>query len=63
MDRLEQYATEQNHVTIVTHASVTACPFFQGRNYQVIKEQQVERHGVFFEKYAYAKDISYKIVF
>ena len=32
---------------IVTHASVTAKPFFEKRGYKVIKEQSVERHGVF----------------
>ena len=28
------------------HASRTARPFFQGRGYQVVREQQVERRGV-----------------
>ena len=28
------------------HASRTAQPFFQGRGYQVVREQQVERRGV-----------------
>ena len=30
----------------VTHASITARPFFEKRGYAVIKEQQVERRGV-----------------
>lgn len=29
-----------------THASITARPFFEGRGYRVVKQQQVERHGV-----------------
>ncbi len=31
---------------IVTHASITARPFFEKRGYKVVKEQQVERRGV-----------------
>ncbi len=37
--------------TIVTHASVTARPFFMKRGYQVKKEQQVERKGVLLTNY------------
>jgi len=29
-----------------THASITARPFFEKRGYRVIRERQVERHGV-----------------
>ncbi|SPS03698.1 GNAT family N-acetyltransferase [Latilactobacillus sakei] len=31
---------------VVTHASITARPFFESRGYQVIREQQVARQGV-----------------
>ena len=31
---------------IITHASITAKPFFEKRGYRVIREQQVERQGV-----------------
>lgn len=31
---------------ITTHASITARPFFEGRGYQVVRQQQVERRGV-----------------
>lgn len=41
-DRLEQIVKG----TIVTHASITARPFFEGRGYVVVKEQQVERKGI-----------------
>ena len=30
----------------VTHASLTARPFFERRGWHVVQEQQVERHGV-----------------
>ena len=30
----------------VTHASLTARPFFERRGWHVVREQQVERHGV-----------------
>ena len=31
---------------IVTHASITARPFFEGRGYRVVRERRVVRHGV-----------------
>lgn len=30
----------------VTHASITAKPFFERRGYRVVRKQQVERHGI-----------------
>ena len=57
MDRLERYAAEQNYTTIVTHASITAYPFFRDRNYQLLKEQQVERHGVFLKNIMMQKEL------
>lgn len=41
-DKLEQ--TVQGK--IITHASITAKPFFEKRGYSIIKEQQVERKGI-----------------
>lgn len=41
---------------IVTHASVTALPFFEKRGYKVIKEQHVERHGVLLKNYVMVKE-------
>lgn len=41
-DRLEQAVPG----TITTHASITAKPFFEKRDYKVVKEQQVERQGI-----------------
>lgn len=40
-----------------THASITAKPFFEKRGYQVIKEQSVERRGVFLKNYVMEKNI------
>lgn len=42
-DRLEQTVRGK----VVTHASITAKPFFEKRGYRVIKKQQVERKGIF----------------
>lgn len=36
---------------ILTHASITAKPFFEKRGYRMIREQQVERQGVFLTNY------------
>ncbi len=40
----------------VTHASVTAKPFFEKRGYRVVKEQQVERKGVMLTNYIMEKE-------
>lgn len=40
---------------IVTHASITARPFFEKRGYRVIKEQQVERQGIFLTNFVMEK--------
>lgn len=36
---------------IVTHASITARPFFEGRGYRVVRERRVIRHGVSLTNY------------
>ena len=41
---------------ITTHASITAKPFFEKRGYKVIKEQQVERQGIFLINYVMVKE-------
>ncbi len=50
-EQLEQAIQE----SIVTHASITARPFFEKRGYRVIKEQQVERQGIFLINYIMEK--------
>lgn len=50
-NRLEQFAQRE----VVTHASVTAKPFFEKRGYQVIKEQKVEQQGIFLTNFVMIK--------
>lgn len=42
--------------SITTHASITAKPFFEKRGYQVAKEQQVDRQGIFLTNYVMIKE-------
>lgn len=51
-EQLEQ-AVQGN---IITHASITARPFFENRGYKVIKEQQVERQGIFLTNFVMEKE-------
>lgn len=41
---------------IITHASITARPFFEKRGYKVIQEQQVELQGIFLTNYIMIKN-------
>ncbi len=41
--------------SIITHASITARPFFEKRGYKTIKEQQVERQGIFLTNFIMEK--------
>ncbi len=41
---------------IVTHASITARSFFEKRGYKVVKEQQVERQGLFLTNFVMIKE-------
>ncbi len=41
---------------ITTHASITAKPFFEKRGYKIVKEQQVERSGIFLTNYVMIKE-------
>lgn len=50
-DLLEQAV----HGDLVTHASLTAKPFFEKRGYRVVKERQVERQGVFLTNFIMEK--------
>lgn len=50
-DRLEQAVKGD----IVTHASITAKPFFEKRGYKVIKEQRAERRGVLLTNFVMKK--------
>ena len=44
------------HQTVVTHASITARPFFEKRGYQVLREQQIERQGIFLKNFIMGKE-------
>ena len=50
-DRLEASAAGP----LVTHASITARPFFEKRGYQVLRAQQVERRGILLTNYIMEK--------
>lgn len=41
---------------ITTYASITAKPFFEKRGYKLVKEQQVERQGIFLTNYVMIKE-------
>lgn len=51
-DELESSAGEK---TFITHASITARPFFEHRGYHVRKEQQVIRQGIALTNYVMEK--------
>ena len=51
-NQLEQ--TVQGDIT--THASITAKPFFEKRGYKIVKEQQVERQGIFLTNFCMKKN-------
>ena len=48
---LEQVASGR----VITHASITAKPFFEHRGYRVIAEQQVKRQNVFLSNFIMEK--------
>ena len=50
-NQLEQ--TVQGDIT--THTSITAKPFFEKRGYKIVKEQQVERQGIFLTNFCMKK--------
>lgn len=51
-NRLEQAVQGK----ITTHASITAKPFFEKRGYKVVKEQQVERQGIYLINFCMEKN-------
>lgn len=48
-----EYSVDAESIT--THASITAKAFFENRGYQVIKEQQVERQGIYLINFVMIK--------
>lgn len=53
-DQLEKVITG----SVVTHASITARPFFEKRGYQVVRGQRVERQGIYLTNYVMRKERS-----
>ena len=45
-----------NAPRLITHASLTARPFFEKRGYRVVKAQQVKRLGVLLPNFVMAKE-------
>lgn len=54
---LENYAEKICIRTIITEASTTAKPFFEKIGYSLVKEQQVEKKGIFLTNYVMEKYI------
>lgn len=44
-----------NAESVMTHASITAKPFFLNRGYRIVKEQQVIRHGTALTNFVMVK--------
>lgn len=57
-DKLEQMAQGD----VVTHASITARPFFEKRGYKVVKEQKVERQGITLTNFVMKKESQFQSV-
>lgn len=53
----ERHARKTGQMHVVTHASVTAMPFFELRGYAVLKEQQVERKGLLLTNFVMEKTL------
>jgi len=54
---LEKYAKNTNIKTITTHASITLKPMLEKRGYIIVKEQTVERHGIFLTNFYMVKNL------
>ena len=54
---LERQAALQGEARMITHASITARPFFEKRGYGVVKEQQVERKGLLLTNFVMEKTL------
>lgn len=51
-DRLEREHPSEKYTV---HASITARPFFEKRGYAAVREQRVERHGIWLTNYVMEK--------
>lgn len=57
LQALESYANEMGLKQLVTHASITARPFFEKRGFEVKKEQQVLRGDQVLTNYQMEKSL------
>ncbi|MDZ8242367.1 MAG: GNAT family N-acetyltransferase [Nostoc sp. ChiQUE01a] len=55
LNHLENTAKSQGIKRLYTEASITAKAFFENKGFNVVKEQQVERRGVWFKNYVMEK--------
>lgn len=55
LNHIEKTARALGIKRLFTEASITAKPFFQILGFSVIREQQVERRGVYFRNFAMEK--------
>lgn len=54
---METFLKKSGAGTVVTHASITALPFFLSKGFHVEKEQEVERKGVILKNFVLSKKI------
>lgn len=57
LDRLTAEARSLHLTQLFTEASITAKPFFERRGFQVVRSQQVERHGQVFTNFRMTKSL------
>ncbi|WP_410508813.1 GNAT family N-acetyltransferase [Methanosarcina hadiensis] len=56
-NELEKYAQQNGIMVITTQASITAKPFFEKRDYRVVKKQNVERKGQILTNFVMEKHL------
>lgn len=56
-NKLEKYAKKLGCNSLTTHASITAKPFFEKRNYKTIKKQKIIRKNQILINYIMKKDL------
>ncbi|MBF0209126.1 MAG: GNAT family N-acetyltransferase, partial [Oligoflexia bacterium] len=52
---IEEIARELKVSKIITEASITARPFFEKKNFLLVREQLVEKKGVFLKNFVMEK--------
>jgi len=57
LHHLEATARSRGRTSLITHASITAKPFFEEQGFTVERAQQVERGGQVFRNYVMRKNV------